>query len=404
MAAMPPAMPPEPTTRSGQAGQPPRLRIAMIGTRGVPARYGGFETAVEEIGARLAARGHDVVVYRRPGSGEDPGPRYRGMRVVTVPAAPVKQAETLSHAMVSMAHQVVRDRADVAVVFNAANGMLLPLLRMARIPVAVNTDGLEWMRGKWGRVGRGYFRMAERATARWADAVIADARGIQSYWRDARGIEARFIPYGAPLIFPADDGGGVGSLGLRRRAYHLVVARFEPENNVDMVLDAVGRGGLRHPVVVVGGTPYPNEVQRGVEAAAATGAVVAPGPVWDQDLLDQLYAGCLTYVHGHSVGGTNPSLLRAMGAGAYVLAFDSPFNHEVLEACGRYFRSAAELRDLLAAAEELDGPTREALAEGARRRVADAYDWDAVADGYLQLCAELAAGGRPAARVRRRRG
>src|SRR4051795_11334793 len=126
------------------------VRIALLGTRGVPARYGGFETAVEEIGSRLAARGHEVVVYCRGG---DRSPEYLGMRRVVLPAVRSRTAETLSHSAVSVAH-LLAHRTDVALVFNAANAPLLPLLRAARIPAAVHVDGLEWKRGKWGPTGR----------------------------------------------------------------------------------------------------------------------------------------------------------------------------------------------------------------------------------------------------------
>jgi len=150
------------------------MKIAMIGTRGVPARYGGFETAVEEVGRRLAERGHEVVVYCR---GDDRSPEYLGMRRVRLPALRSRTAETLSHTALSVLH-LLRRRADVALVFNAANAPLLPMVRMARIPVAVHVDGLEWQRGKWGRWGRRYYLMGERCAVRWADELIADAGGV----------------------------------------------------------------------------------------------------------------------------------------------------------------------------------------------------------------------------------
>jgi len=369
---------------------PAVLRIAMIGTRGVPAHYGGFETAVEEIGHRLAGAGQEVVVYRRRVTGEtDPGPTYRGMSLVTLPAAPIKHLETLSHTLLSVAHQAVRNRADVALVFNAANGLLLPILRGVGIPSAVNTDGLEWKRGKWGRAGRAYFKLAERVTVRWADALIADAREIQRYLFDAYGVEAHYIPYGAPILeSPGSD--RLTEVGLTPGGYHLVVARLEPENNVDLIVDAYRASAAIRPLVIVGGAPYGSGVANRLrDAAGADPRVRALGPVWDQNLLDQLYANCATYLHGHSVGGTNPSLLRAMGAGAGVVAFDSPFNREVLQDAGTYFASTT---DLMTAFQEAESAVSGALArdrEAARRRALAEYDWDAVAGQYLDLCRHL---------------
>src|SRR5690606_19031395 len=154
--------------------QPPRLSIAMVGTRGVPARYGGFETCVEEVGRRLAARGHRVVVYCRQTAGEEPQlRRHEGMDLVHLPALPRRSLETLSHTALSVAH-LARHRTDVALVFNAANAPTLPLVRARGIPVATHVDGLEWLRSKWGSVGKRYYRAAEALAVRWSDAVIAD--------------------------------------------------------------------------------------------------------------------------------------------------------------------------------------------------------------------------------------
>jgi glycosyltransferase involved in cell wall biosynthesis len=373
------------------------LHIAMVGTRGVPARYGGFETAVEEIGSRLAARGHRVRTYCRRGPDAEhaaapPLTRYLGMELVTLPATRRRSLETLSHTALSVAH-LARHRTDVAFVFNAANAPLLPVLRAARIPVATHVDGLEWRRAKWGPAGQRYYRAAETTAVRLSDALIADAQGIADYYRDEYGADSRLITYGAP------DLTGVGhdrlaELDLTPDGYHLVVARFEPENHVDVIVEGYVAGDAVRPLVVVGSAPYSHGYTRHIEdLAAGNPRVRLLGGVWDQDLLDQLYAGALTYLHGHSVGGTNPSLLRAIGGGTATAAYDVGFNHDVLGDAGRYFRTSASA--IRAACTDRG----KALAERAT-----AYDWDLVTDGYEQLAHDLAArrapGPRPLARRR----
>ena len=161
-----------------------RLSIAMVGTRGVPARYGGFETAVEEIGRRLSDSGPRVVVYCRTVPGAEPPPpaEHLGMELVHLPAARRRSLETLSHTALSVRH-LLAHRTDAAILFNAANSPLLPALRAARIPVATHVDGLEWKRAKWGVTGRRYYRAAEALAVRWSDALIADAQGIADYYR-----------------------------------------------------------------------------------------------------------------------------------------------------------------------------------------------------------------------------
>ncbi|RBY94247.1 glycosyl transferase [Blastococcus sp. TBT05-19] len=360
------------------------MRIAMVGTRGVPARYGGFETAVEEVGRRLADRGHRVTVYCRTAPGQERPARHLGMDLVHLPAARKRSLETLSHSALSVGH-LLTHRADAAFVFNAANSPLLPALRAARIPVATHVDGLEWKRAKWGPVGQRYYRVAEALAVRWSDALIADAQGIADYYRSEFGVPTTLLTYGAPVISPGT--GKLAELGLTPGGYHLAVARFEPENHVDVIVDGYRRSGATKPLVVVGSAPYSDAYTARVHGLADD-RVRFLGGVWDQDQLDQLYAHAYTYLHGHSVGGTNPSLLRAIGAGTAVLAYDVDFNREVIEDSGRFFGSPADVAALVDAAEADPEQVRRS---GVRaRELAKGYDWDDVAAGYEQLARRLA--------------
>ncbi|SDN86943.1 Glycosyltransferase involved in cell wall bisynthesis [Actinomyces ruminicola] len=378
-----------PTPQPPTTTAPTRLRVAMLGTRGVPARYGGFETAIEEVGRRLADRGHQVLVYSRNPEPGTPLPRvYRGMRVVELPALKKRSLETLSHTALSLRHLLARVHPDVTVVFNAANSPFLPALRAARIPVATHVDGLEWRRGKWGPTGRRYYRAAEALAVRYSDALIADAQGIADYYADEFEADTELIAYGAPQV--ADSTGRLAELGLQADGYHLVVARFEIENHVDVIVDGYVRSGAQLPLVVVGSAPYANEYTARIESLADS-RVRLLGGVWDQELLDQLYAGALVYYHGHSVGGTNPSLLRAIGAGAAVDAFDVSFNREVLGDAGRYWASAADVAELASSA-EADPGAQAHRGELSRARAAR-YDWEQVTDRYEALCRRLAAQG-----------
>ena len=379
------------------------MHLAMIGTRGVPAAYGGFETAVEEIGSRLAGRGHDVTVYCRHAE-DGPDHEYAGMHLVHLPALHLKAAETLSHTALSVAHVTIhRHRPDAAFVFNAANAPFVPLLHACHVPVAVHVDGLEWQRDKWHGAGRAYYRWAEQSAVRNADALIADAKGIADYYASEFGAPTRQIAYGAPVqLRPVSD--RLDELGLVWKGYHLVVARFEPENHVDLIVAGYERSAARHPLVVVGAAPYAAEYTERVRSEAhADPRVRLLGAVYDQDLLDQLYAGALSYEHGHSVGGTNPSLLRAMGAGTAVLAWDVPFNREVAGERGRYFGDAGALAELF---EDAEREPERAVRDGAELRdvVRTRYRWDDVAVAYEALAQELKAGASTRARGRRRVG
>lgn len=379
-----------------------RLTIAMVGTRGVPAAYGGFETAIEEVGRRLAARGHDVVVYTRGSERRDK--EYLGMRVVHLPAIPVKQIETLSHSGLSTLHLLLRRRPDATFVFNAANAPFLPLLRLRRAPVALHMDGLEWRRSKWGPRGKAYYRWAEQFGVRTADALIADAPGIADYYRHQFDVPTELIRYGAPIL-EEPPARGVAELDLAPGGYHLVVARFEPENHVLEIVQGYRESAAKLPLVVVGSAPYSAEYTQEIQRVAdSDDRIRLVGGVYDQDLLDALYANAVTYLHGHSVGGTNPSLLRAMGAGTAVIGFDVPFNREVLDGNGWFFRDAADVAAHVVAA-EADPATTADLAEAAQGRARSHFRWDDVTDEYESVARRLSERSsiHPSARRARRR-
>lgn len=364
------------------------VKVAIMGTRGVPASYGGFETAVEEIGKRLAVRGYEVTVYcRNPGQTLT---EYQGMRLVNLPAIRHRIAETLSHTSLSAARAIIKDRPDVALVLNAGNAPLLKPLKAAGIPVAVHLDGLESKREKWRGAGARYYRWAEKVAVKQGDEVIADASSIADHVQAAYGRTCTVIPYGAEVIDPGAD--RLSDLNLVRRDYHLIVARLEPENHVLEAVHGYTISDETRPLLVVGSAPYSQwYIDRVKEVAAQGAGVRLLGGIYDQQLLDQLYANARTYIHGHSVGGTNPSLLRAMGASAPVLAFDCEFNREVTAGAAFFWRDAESLASILD--EVADGEVDEQLmdfAQAGRDRIAEDYQWDAVTDDYEALLNRLA--------------
>jgi len=370
------------------------LRIAMIGTRGVPAAFGGFETAVEEVGRRLVDRGHAVTVYcRSRPSMPDPVPPaavHLGMQLVHLPALRLGALEALSHTAFSVLHASTGARPDAAFVFNSANAPFVPLLRKRGIPTSVHVDGLEWKRDKWGGTARRYYRWAEQLSARSADALIADAPGIVDYYRAEFAIPTELIGYGTHVLHnpPATR---LAELGLKPNGYHLVVARFEPENHVDVIIDGYRRSSAALPLVVVGSARNPGVHARKIAVLAQDPRVRLLGKLWDQEQLDQLYAHSVSYLHGHSVGGTNPSLLRAMGARTAAIAWDVRFNRDVLGVYGAYFHDAATLAALIEDAELNPHHTQE-VSEALQRRAASRYNWGHVTDGYEDLARRLVSG------------
>ncbi len=311
------------------------------------------------------------------------------MRVVNLPAVRHRLEETLSHTVLSSVHAIIRDRPDVALVLNSGNAPVITPLVAAGIPTVVHMDGLEARREKWRGAGSRYYRWAERKAVSSANEVIADSRVIQQIIETKFQRHAHFIPYGAELIDPGVD--LLSDLGLVRRDYHLVVARFEPENHVLDAVRAYRMSDETRPLVVVGGSPYSAwYVDEIADAASEDPRIRLVGGIYDQAVLNQLYANCRTYIHGHSVGGTNPSLLRAMGAGAPVLSFDCPFNREVLADQALFWTDTHDLTghfdEVAHAGDDFvgDGVQRflDECALAGRMRIRDFYSWDQVADAY----------------------
>ena len=282
-------------------------------------------------------------------------------------------------------------RPDVCLLLNAGNAPLLKPLALAGIPTAIHLDGLESKREKWRGMGAKYYRWAEKASVRQGVEVIADAQAIADHVQRQYGRGCVVIPYGAEVIDPGSD--RIGELDLQPREYHLIVARFEPENHVLEAVHAYRESGETRPLVVVGSAPYSQwYVEKVHEASRRDPRIRFTGGIYDQQLLDQLYANALTYLHGHSVGGTNPSLLRAMGAGAPVLGYDVEFTHEVTAEQALFWSDADQLQQLL---DEIVDHRHDArldeLRTLGRERIRAAYQWDAVTDQYEQLIQRLAA-------------
>ena len=371
------------------------MRIALLGTRGSPARYGGFETFAEELSARLAAAGHAVTVYGRshfavPGLAE-----HRGARLRILPSLRSKGLETLSHTFLSCV-DAGRRSFDVVLLCNAANAPLIPLLRTRGLPVALNVDGLERKRRKWGRLGRAYYRWCEGVSARWADALVTDAEMIRRYYRRAWRRDSSMIPYGGDLE-PPTGRAMLDRLGLAPGGYLLYVSRFEPENNPDRVIAAYRAvpGGV--PLVMVGGAPYAPELARRVRELAGDDArVVLTGPVYGDGYRELLF-NALAYIHATEVGGTHPALVEAMGAGRVVFYLDNLPNREVARGAGVEFRfgGPAGLDRTLAAFLAEPGRFR-GHGEAARERVLAAYRWDDVARAYERLLEGLCCANRRA--------
>jgi glycosyltransferase involved in cell wall biosynthesis len=373
------------------------MKIAILGTRGIPASYSGFETAAEQLAERLTDRGHDVVVYCRPHVVDKRIRTYKGARLVHLPTVRNKYLDTFAHTLASAVHSAKREKPDVALFFIAGNAPLCLLTRLAGIPTVINVDGLDSDRKKWPEVAKRYLRFAERNAPRWADECITDSHAVADVYEHRYGRRIGVVPYGV------QDPGHGGSetlerLGLESRRYVLFVGRLEPENNPHLLVEAWARissersRGMK--LVVVGGAPYADEYIRSVMREGDP-RVVFPGYIFGRGYWE-LQRHAYVFVAPTEVGGTHPVILEALAAGNCVLVNDHPPNVETVGDAGLYFPGqggVGPLADQLG--KLLDDPDLVEQYRSKARERAKRYSWDAVTDEYEQLLETVRAAHKP---------
>jgi glycosyltransferase involved in cell wall biosynthesis len=358
-----------------------------MGTRGVPAAYGGFETLAWELSTRLAERGHEVTVYCRRGRTDETTPVPRGVRRRFIPYLPGKYLETISHAGLS-ALDAVLHRYDAVWLGNAANAVFAAIPRVRGSVVALNVDGIERQRKKWGLAGRLWYTAGERFALVFPNVVVSDAKVIEDYYQERYGKSSILIAYGAPILDrdPPPDLARYGLADVAADRYLLYVSRLEPENQADLVIEAYRGVPGDTPLLIVGDAPYATGFKEQVRALAARDPRVRlTGAIYGQGYRD-LQRGAMAYIQATTVGGTHPALIEAMGAGNLVLAFATPENVEVVGSAGLLFGSKAELAAQLGRI--VDGPTApefQALRVAARSIAERRYSWDAVTTEYESL-------------------
>ena len=364
------------------ANRKPALRI--LGTRGVPAAHGGFETFAEHLALHLVQRGWRVTVYcQEEGHGPAVQDEWQGVQRVRIPVTQRGPRGTVVFDWKATLHAASAAELCLTLGYNTA--LFCAVLRLRGVPNVINMDGIEWRRDKWGKGAKAWFWLNEQLGCCLGNHLVADHPEIARHLaRNVSGSKITTIAYGADALVGLSDA-PVRALGLVSGRYLTLVARPEPENSVLEVVQAFSRRHRGHTLAVLGGYSESNDYHRAVRAAAS-GEVCFLGAIYDKPLLQALRVHCSAYVHGHRVGGTNPSLVEALGAGNAVLAHDNRFNRWVAGDAARYFHSvdgcAAALDALL-----VDEPALQALRAAARQRFEQAFTWPMILQQYESLLA-----------------
>jgi glycosyltransferase involved in cell wall biosynthesis len=369
-----------------------KLRLAIFGGRGIPSTYSGTEAFFIEIAPRLAERGHDVIVYCRKSLFSDRPPEYKGVRLIYLPSIETKNLGTLTHTLACM-FDVLRRDVDAMLVTNVANAFHCLIPRLLRRKCAINVDGIEWRRGKWGPLGKFYFYMNARLCGKiLPKGVVTDAYGMRKLYLEEFGTPSACIAYGAN-IEGSSDPEILKQYGLEPGNYYLIASRLVPENNAALIVEGFQKSATRRVLAIAGDANYKAKFIEDLKATAGD-RVRFLGHVSSIDHVKELHCGAYAYIHGHMMGGTNPALLKALGFGNCILAHDNPFNAEVIGGQGLLFKDAAELAERIDLIE-----SRPEVAEGFRKgapdRIRARYTWEHITDQYEELFYQLAAGEDP---------
>lgn len=376
------------------------MKIALLGTRGVPAGYSGFETCAEELGARLVTRGHQVTVYCRTHHIHYDAPTYRGMRLVKLPTLANKYLDTLVHSFVSSLHALTQGY-DVVLMFIAGNSPVSFIPRLAGQRVALNVDGLDWKREKWPPLAKRYLQFSEWLATKLPNAVVTDSRSIQEYYRQAYHTETTFIAYGSDVT-PLPPGAWLEKYGLKPRGYVLFVGRLVPENCAHHLVAAFDGLSADMRGVIIGDAAYAEAYIKDLKASAGAN-VIFTGYVFGEGYRE-LSSHAFAFVETSGVGGTHPALLEAMAFGSCVIVNDTPENLETIGEAGLSYRGAegaAGLRPVLARL-IADPASADDYRRRAQARASEHFTWDNVTDQYEALFQRLTAKNQPEKRVQRR--
>jgi len=362
------------------------LKLAMIGLRGIPHTYGGGEEFIKYLAPALVQRGHEVTVFCRSSSYKDDRERYyQGVRRIFLPTIEHKVAGQFVHAAVATMRSLWGYDVIYVHTLPSAPHTLLPWL--LRRKIVINTDGLDWERSKWGRAARRYFKLGARISVLTGQALVSDSLQMQKYYEEHFKRGSVFIPYGAE-IEGSTNPDAVREYGLEPGGYYLIASRLVPENNADMIVEAFNGLKSDRILAIAGDANYKSDWVDKLKASAGP-RVKFLGHVGDAGHVKELHCNCFAYLHGHSVGGTNPSLLKALGYGNCVVALDVAFNREVMqdaagEMYGAMFKDAKDLRQQLQRLEEHPEEAA-ALRTKAPERIRRAYTWEQVTDAYEKL-------------------
>jgi len=365
-----------------------KINISIIGTRGYPYVYSGYETFVKQLSEQLVHKNCNVTVYCHKGLFEIRPKEIKGIKLVYIPSIETKILSQPVHSFLSIIHACFSNT-DVILVVNSANGPFGLLTKLFRIPTAINVDGLEWLRPKWKGLGSIYFMWASKMATLFYDQIINDSDEMRKVYLNLFKRDSKVIAYGAN-IRKSKNSNLITAWDIKKREYYLVIGRLIPDNNADLIIKGFLKSNSKKKLVIVGDVHYKDSYASDLKNIKDE-RLIFTGYVKDQDILAELYHNCYVYVHGHEFGGTNPTMIKAMAYGCAILALDTVFNKEMLQKgkLGLFFK-----KEIFSITKKIDYCEKEKLEIDKFRLesikgITKKYNWDFVTIQYLEIFKSL---------------
>ncbi len=359
------------------------MRIVIFGARGIPAKWGGFDTFVTNLAPRLVQKGHDVIVFCQPKYSDKTRPAwYKGVRLIYLPTIYGKTTETFVHELLSSLYALfILKKFDIYYILGCRSAIVYLPHFLLRRTLIINTDGLDWTRRKWGFIARNFLKWNYAVARKIGYYLVSDSKELKIFYKENYGIETAFLTNGGEIVTEKDKS-VLGKYGLKPNDYFLVACRIEPENNIDIIIREFENTTITKKLVIAGGANYKSDYLKKLMETHDK-RVIFLGPVYEEGHIEQIHLHAFAYIHGHEVGGTNPSLLKAMACGNIILANDVKFNREVLNDHGILWnKENGSLQSVLIQVSEEYAKYKKVLPKACIQRIQHYYTWDKVGEDH----------------------
>ncbi len=371
-----------------------KIKVSIIGVKGYPYVYGGYETLIKELAERLVTKNVQLTIYCHRSLFKDKIKEHNGIRLVYMPSIEIKVLSQLVHSFLSTLHACF-SKSDVLFYVNVANGPFGMLTKLFRKKTVINVDGMEWLRPKWKGFGARYFYFAAKQATKYFDVLVTDALEMQKTYLELFQAKSTMIAYGADS-FSEKSIQVLAPWKLKENDYYLIVGRLIPDNNSDIILDAFLSFTSTKKLVIVGDDVFDDPYALGIKEKIKNNPnVIFTGYVKDPELLSALYQHCYVYFHGHEFGGTNPTLIKALAEGTCILALNTRFNQEVLQngKFGMFFeKDAQNLTAILIKMEQKASHEQEMVEQyknNSKQGINSSYNWEDITEHYYQIFLNL---------------